>query len=136
MIEKSESLVHSEKVLKLVRSLAKGLDLSLGVWSNGREQGFFLAKMEGSPDVWAALVFAQYRSSDSMMVVFGPYQKFDTTTHTPAEELWGGESKGHMKFFPPDKDYEAAKFIVDFLAYYPLKDFEPRPLYVSTSQIT
>ncbi len=122
MIEKSESLVHAEKVLRHIRPLAKGLnfDISLGVWSNGREQGFFLARMEGDPASWPALVYAQYRTSDSTVVIFGRYQQFDISTHRPDDELWGGESKGHMKFFPPDKDAEAAKFIVEYLSYYPL----------------
>jgi hypothetical protein len=124
VIAKSESLIHAEKVLSLCRSLAKDLKfkLHLGVWSNGREQGFYLTRMEGAPETWPALVFAQYRTSDSTVVVFGAYHQFDVTTHAPAEELWGGESNGHMKFFPSDKDDKAAKFIVEYLAYYPLQE--------------
>lgn len=124
MISKHYSLLHAEKVLKLIRPLAKGLkfDLDLSVWSNGREQGFYLTRREGTPDGWPALVWAQYRTSDSIVVIFGDHQEFDITTHMPSEKLWGGESKGHMKFFHSDKDHEAAKFIVDYLVYYPLQE--------------
>ena len=125
MIEKHYSILHAEKVLKLIRPLAKGLkfNLSMALWSNGREQGFYLCRDDfDGPGEWPALVFAQYRTSDSIVVVFGKSTEFDITTHMPAEHLWGGEEKGHMKFFPSDKDKEAAKFIVEYLTYYPLQE--------------
>lgn len=126
MIAKCESLIRAEKVLGFIRPFTKGLqfDLHLGVWSNGREQGFYLCRMEGAPETWPALVWAQYRTSDSTVVVFGAYHQFDMTTHTPHEDLWGGEAYGHMKFFPPGKEQDAAKFIADYMTYYPLKEIQ------------
>jgi hypothetical protein len=127
MIHKHYSVLHAEKVLKLIRPLAKGLkfNLTLSLWSNGREQGFYLCRdSEGSPGEWPALVWGQYRTSDSTVVVFGKATEFDITTHMPAEHLWGGEEKGHMKFFPGDKDEAAAKFIVEYLTYFPMKELK------------
>lgn len=126
MIQKHYSIIHAEKVLKLIRPLAKGLkfNMTLRNWSNGREQGFFLSRQEGAPEEWPALVWGQYRTSDSTVVVFGRVPDFDITTHQPSGALWGGEEKGHMKFFPSDKDAEAAKFIMDYLIYYPMKELK------------
>lgn len=123
MIERHYSLKHADNVLKFVKRLARGTKMKFGleVWSNGRMQGYFLDRTDGNPNEWPGVVWAQYKTSDSTIVIFGRTCQFDVTTHMPNEELWQEE---HQKFFPYDKDEEAAKFIVDYLTYYPLKELK------------
>lgn len=123
MIEKHYSLLHMDKVLKLARKFAKGVKMPfhLDVWSNGREQGYYLVRTEGAVvAMWPALVFAQQRNSEQTMVVFGTADQFDSTTHMPSEGLW--EEEGRRKHFDYKDDEGAAKFIVEYLAYYPMRE--------------
>lgn len=50
-MKKHASLIHAERVLKLVRSrwrtladngVTEGIDATIGTWSNNREQGLFI----------------------------------------------------------------------------------------------
>lgn len=116
--EKHYSLLHSEKVLKLVRKNLKGSDVNVTIraWSNGREQGFNLSRNEPRPS--GDLVFAQQRNSDAVLIVMGPSEEFDIQTHQPSEKLW--ETPG-ARLVIYDDDM-AARAIADFLLYYPLRD--------------
>lgn len=122
------SLVHATKVLKLVRKKLKGtpFDITVDCWSNGREQGYHLCRWatnrelrEGLKDSCEiALVFAQQRNSDAMLVIHGEPKKFDITTHMPDEELWN--TQGNQRIIGSDE--QAAAHIADLLAYYPMKE--------------
>lgn len=122
MIVKHDSLKHADKVLTFVRSLARGMTMKfdLEVWSNGRMQGYFMKRSVGEPGEWPALVWSEYKTSDQTIVVYGTYLQFDVQTHQPQEKLW---TPANQRFFYPDKDVDAAEFIVDYLAYFPLREF-------------
>lgn len=113
------SLVHATKVLKLIRKKLKGAkcDITVECWANCREQGFYLRRNESSDsDTRLALVFAQQRNSDSIVVVYGTPMNFDITTNAPDEEVWEKNRKNIAT------DEEATKYIVDLLAFYPMKE--------------
>lgn len=92
--EKHYSLVHAEKVLKLLRKkvqAAKGHKdsyVALDNWSNGREQGFHVAYYEHGVTGARGAVFAQARSSDAVVVLMGDEKHFDITTNMPSDALW------------------------------------------------
>lgn len=111
------SLAHATKVLNLVRKKMRGtpFDVSVGCWSNCREQGFHLARYTpGISDF--ALVFAQQRNSDCIVVVYGAHTDFDIGTNTPNEEVW----KKNRKDLRTDE--EAADYIAELLTFYPMKE--------------
>jgi hypothetical protein len=128
MLKAHYSLAHATKVLNLVRKkLAKTpFDITVGCWANGREQGYHLARWATIPELKAgqkdsaeiALVFAQQRNSDAMLVIYGTHTQFEIDTHMPKEELW--DAKDHMRIISGDE--ETASYIADLLAYYPMKE--------------
>jgi hypothetical protein len=94
---KHPSLVHAEKVLNLVRdgwdelpeSTRNNLRTALiQVWSNGREQGFHISLRDSAAEAERAVVFAEQRSSDQVVVLAGDAIRFDITTNMPDEKLW------------------------------------------------
>lgn len=122
-LETHYSLVHAQKVLKLVRALWNEdppsredvFDATVDTWSNGREQGFhvsvtFTAKKENASNIRGrGVCFAQQRCSDLLVVIAGDAAEFDITTNMPSEELW---ASGRFEFY---SDKAGARAIVDFL---------------------
>lgn len=89
----------------------KGLFLSLGAFSNCREQGFSLS---GVPDkgveVWQ-VCFSENRNSDEIVVYYGSSRQFDISTNTPNNDrVWG-----QKQYFGYDQYDQAADFILGFL---------------------
>jgi len=118
MIRRHYSLEHADRVLAMLdRSLStKHRNFTLSVWSNGREQGYHLRSgggIEKHPE--AAVVFAQQRGSDSIVVIVGEVKDFDITTHMPQENVWEKQKCFHS-------DVEAAAAITDHLLFYPMKE--------------
>lgn len=115
------SLAHAIQVLRLVRRKLREspFEITVDCWSNGREQGFHLrrySRNSAAPEV--ALVIAQHRTSDSMLVIHGEPRDFSIQTHQPDEKLWNVVDNCHLF-----TDYEeAASYIADLLAFYPMKE--------------
>ncbi len=116
---KHPSLVHAEKVLKLVRKRWDGLPEAtrenlrtavIQTWSNGREQGFHISLRDSAAEADRAVVFAEQRSSDQVVVLAGDASRFDITTNMPDEKLW--DEAVHCF----SDDDEAADQIMRFLA--------------------
>ena len=122
-LEKHDSLVHAEKVLKIVQRMMKGMqvDCVIEVWSGGREQGFHISR--STPDPTCGVSFAEHRGSDGIVVLTGPEIEFDITTNVPSNEIWSGE-KGTVTGYKTDT--KAARAIADFLAYYPTRELSSR----------
>lgn len=74
------------------------------VYSNGREQGYHI----GGGD--KVVSFAEFRSSDSIVVYVGERGTFSMQGNVPSEEAY--EAK---RFFAWDGEKEAADFIVEIL---------------------
>ena len=93
-MQKHYSLIHAEKVLKAIRkAMPKTIskEVSVDLWSNGREQGFHLENHKNQTE----LVFAQQRNSDEVLVVCGTSGEFNIITNHPSEEVW---AKGRRCF--------------------------------------
>jgi hypothetical protein len=111
------SLSHANKVLAIVKKLLnpisgyKSENLSLGVWSNCREQGYCISIYPNNlaGRVYHKLVFAEARSSDQVLVVTGENTDFDMQTNQPSEEAY----MKNRKYF--SADIEAAEYIVEFI---------------------
>ena len=106
MLTKHYSLTHADKVLKLVRKQVK-CDGLIGVWANGREQGYHITSVD------RAVVFAQQRNSDQIIVIYGLAVKFDISTHMPNDELWDRGRGDSIQCF--DDDNVAAKAITEWI---------------------
>ena len=109
-VERHYSMIHSEKVLKIIRRLAKrfkpkdvGDYMLLDNWSNGREQGFHISRDQ------KGVCFAQQRNSDSILVICGTAMEFDISTNMPSDEAWNR----HNPCFNDDE--KAARHIVKFI---------------------
>lgn len=116
ILERVQSLVHADKVRAELNKL-EDIDIRayLEVWSNGREQGYYLLRNEGEllhdSKKWRACVFAENRSSSEIVVICGPYPGFDSRTHQPTEELFR-----RAKYFDEGREADAALYIAEFLA--------------------
>jgi len=115
------SLAHAIQVLRLVRRKVRGtpFEITVDCWANGREQGFHLhrySRKSAAPEV--TLVIAQQRNSDSVLVIHGEPRDFDIQTNHPKQKLWN--TSGNLRMFNGDE--EAASYIADLLAYYPMKE--------------
>lgn len=94
-IEKSGNLAHADRILREVRKIwPKAWEGWLKVWSNGREQGYYLqaTKWLKNGHGRAACVFSEGRSCDGALVIVGPANKFDYQTNHPRTELWHDEN--------------------------------------------
>jgi hypothetical protein len=118
-MKKHYSLITADLVVAyLRRTIHKAWTdkVELSVWSNGREQGYFVDRerldTEGIGKSPAA-VFAQQRNSDQVVVVVGDREQFDFQTHQPDEKLWS-EDGGHLRYF--DTPDDAANFIAAHLS--------------------
>lgn len=111
------SLEHADKVLKMMsKDLGKSkIQIVIDQWANGREQGYHLSA--SGPDVQRECCFAQQRSSDSVIVVYGMSEDFDMTTNMPNEQAW---SKA-VELYP---DRKAVSEIVAWM----VRGIEPRPV--------
>lgn len=94
-IEKSGNLAHADRILTQVRKIwPKSWEGWLKVWSNGREQGYWLqaTKMLEPNRGYgrAACVFSEGRCCDGALVIVGHPSNFDYQTNHPNSELWGG----------------------------------------------
>ena len=102
--------------LKVARAVVAKIDLPKEVaknctvesWSNCREQGLCIKKYDDSSK---AVLIAQQRSSDEILLVCGILRDFDFQTNQPSEELW---NIGRVHFDPKDVK-KAAKHIEKFL---------------------
>jgi predicted RNA-binding Zn-ribbon protein involved in translation (DUF1610 family) len=123
------SLEHANKVLKIVQDMIeqeapRDFEGSIGAWSNCREQGYYLAVDDdsygGDFGERPALVVAQVRNSDGVLVVAGNTKDFDTH-HMPSDRLWEIHGCGYRREAKgPGRhsfasDHKAARFIVDHL---------------------
>ena len=110
-IEKHYSLIHADRVLTMVRFILGKEEgkakVGLEVWANGREQGYCLS-IHKMPSGVIKLVFAQHRSSESILVICSLDDHFDSISNNPNEAAWK-----RAKSFESDRD--AAKYIVDCL---------------------
>lgn len=90
MIRKHYSIKRSELVLSMLLDMHMDhtdlpiSEINLSHWSNGREQGFYLCDYVSG----RALVFAQQRNSDQIVIIRGDALDFDITTHQPKDALW------------------------------------------------
>lgn len=82
-------------------------ELSLGMYSNGREQGYTLKNMDNDYP-YRMVAFSEYRSSDTTVVYFGTVGDF--AGGLPSDKLW--ENARHFAY---NDIHEAASFIVDYL---------------------
>jgi hypothetical protein len=113
MIRKHYSLVHADKVLKIVKRLMHKVEIdgSIRAWSNGREQGYAIQIRTHDYFDNRTVCFAEQRNSDAVVVVYGPSIRFDISTNQPDEELWATNRHD----FAEDED--AAQFIVHWLEH-------------------
>lgn len=113
MIEKHESLRVAEKVMQEVRGLLPPARVYQKVWSNGREQGFHLSVCTpGGFRTDPAVVFAQARGSEQIMVVAGVgAEDFDYQTNQPTEKAY----LAGRTYFEAGAYKKAAQFIVKHL---------------------
>ena len=113
-IEKHHSLARADRVLQALKTMLKSkpinnqprkvkvpVSLSLGVWSNCREQGYnlFVCGIDCYGFVWA-----ECRGSDEVLVVNGDWKEFEIQTHQPSDKIWDTR-----KYFSSEN--EAAKYI-------------------------
>jgi hypothetical protein len=113
-IEKHYSLQAADIVLAMLYHMADedvNVDVTVSAWSNGREQGYHLAaydrdNRQAKPK---ALVFAQQRNSDQVLVVYGNQTDFDVTTNMPTEDIWHNSRKDFTAY------QDAAEFILTYL---------------------
>lgn len=107
MIKKHYSLVHADKVLRLLQRSRKlkEIPVCLDNWSNGREQGYSLWVDTFSITNRRRVNFAQARNSDEIIVLAGKPDKFDITTNMPSGEIWP-----RRRYFKDDRD--AAEAII------------------------
>lgn len=93
---------------KLTRSEAK--EMTIGSFSNGREQGLVIAyRPMGEYGAWRSVAIAQQRGSDAIIIYFGKKERFCETTNTPvAPTDWDN----NRMFYGGDL---AANFARDFL---------------------
>ena len=115
-IDVHPSLVVARKiVLAIEKILPKDIakTLTLKSWSNGREQGLCLrSHAVGVLDTASAIVFAEARSSDSIIIVHGnAFIDFDPQTNQPNEETW----EKNRKYFKCGEYSKAAKYILGLL---------------------
>lgn len=123
------SLEHANLVLKLVqdtleREAPSEFEGTIKSWANCREQGYYLERDDLIDiDQRPALVFAQSRGSDGVVVAAGTSVDFDHQLNSPSDELWEIKGNGHgrrknvkgrgLHYFSSDLD--AARFIVNHL---------------------
>lgn len=113
-LTKHYSLIHADKVLKLVKQdLPKDVQSEIVVqaWSNGREQGYHLSHRiigNRSYNVFG-INFAQQRNSDNIVVVHGSIKDFDIQTNHPSETIWENNRKEFSNYS------DAAEFIIETL---------------------
>jgi len=116
MIRRHYSLEHADRVLAMLdRSLStKHRNFTLSVWSNGREQGYYIN--DSAPvNPKAAVAFAQQRGSDGIIVILGEAADFDMTTHMPQDRVWEKQKCFYS-------DVEAVAAITDHMLFYPMKE--------------
>ena len=123
-IEKHESLKVADKVVTEMRALIKGFqqdytsdtEIRMSCWSNGREQGYMLeiyprrATDNGEYRDSRAVLIAQSRNSDHIIVVRDENHSFNFTTHTPSEADWKQETA-----FNWDQPKLAASYAINWL---------------------
>lgn len=122
-LERHYSLEHADKVLGLVVDAVEDdaphdWSGTIGVWSNGREQGYSLTSYDGDIQTRPQVVFAQQRSSDTIVVVWGPARQFNITTNHPNEKVWEENNRTFRS------DIRAAEFITRRLLRKPLEKGE------------
>jgi hypothetical protein len=116
-INKHYSIIHSEKVLTLVKRMVRKIktkhdvvnrQLESGItiehFSNCREQGYSLIIYKNATST-LRINFAQQRNSDQIVVVFGPSEGFNISTNAPNEEIYAGNQCFGI-------DMDAVKYIV------------------------
>lgn len=112
-MRKHYSLAHADRVLSLLRKELKGVKsanddhVSIEAWANCREQGYCIKVYSKEWDNNIAICFAQYRSSDSTVVVSGPAREFNNQTNQPSERVW----EKNNRHFKVDEDKKAAEYI-------------------------
>lgn len=105
MINRSK-LARAEAVLNLIEGILGDSHkvFFLDTYSNGRETGYSLLNGD------AQVAFSENRNSDSTVVYFGKRLNFSMQGNVPNEEVYKNK-----RFFPYDRTYGAAKFIVNYL---------------------
>lgn len=107
-VEKVYSLQVADRVLEEITKLAKkverDLPVDVRVWSNGREQGYHLTAGDN------AVVFAENRNSDHILVVVGDKMDFDISTNMPNNKIWED-----AMMYPGAKPAHAAQMIMQHL---------------------
>lgn len=109
-LKKHYSMEASDRVLKALKKLDVPScdEVVISAFSNGREQGYHLyLRLEGGVDT-NALSFAQYRTSDDVVVYYGNGNDFDITTNHPTD--WDKK-----KFFRYNELDKCVAFIADQL---------------------
>jgi len=81
-------------------------EISLGSWSNGREQGLCLKLTIGPPSAWISFNMAENRNSDDIVIIKDVCGSIDNQTNQPSEEAWK-----NRKYFGYGKYDEAAEYI-------------------------
>ena len=115
-ITRHYSLLTADKVLAALRkvkrpTLPKGSEIRIAAWSNCREQGYHLRYFATDDSEPLAVVVAQQRNSDKILVVAGTPYEFDIQTNQPSEVAWDGRVEFHAG------EYEAtARYIVSIFS--------------------
>jgi hypothetical protein len=111
-VTKHYSLVVSDKVLTLVRVIAKsypGSGIDVTCYANCREQGYHLVHPGSLSELNRAVTFAQHRNSDDIRIWCGSTRDFGVNG-IPSDALYPND---HL--FPWNQKRQAAIFIVDYL---------------------
>ena len=100
--------IIARKVLTEVKRMIRQTEHGIGedcafieVYENGREHGFAIDLCDE-----VKVAFAEYRSSDDIVVYTGPRQDFERNTNIPSEEVFDSR-----KYFAYNEVKKAAQFI-------------------------
>jgi hypothetical protein len=114
-ISKNSKLGVALAVLKKIKIKEK--DVNIDMYSNCREQGFFLkCFMKIEPLGYGkqrAVSFSENRSSDNIIVQYGVVDDFNRYGVVINDEKYNSQKK----YFKPDEAEKAAQFIEHWLKY-------------------
>lgn len=107
-------------------------DVKVSRFDNCREQGYFVYLRSADYNEQITLAFAEYRSSDSIVV----YKLEGTTFNAPTNDLFNRPENGlNGRFFGFGKITEAAEFIAEELVGFWKRTSLPQPAGEETADV-